>query len=227
MGLTWRSASSSPSSFSRVASRWSNLLCSIKNLQFAAWASAHFKDTLVSYRKRGVGVLRELKRRLTALTAHLCSFQPEQIRAATARRDLGFVAFLMVTCSWPDYTYPAGLILGLPAVGCAFNYGVFPGQPSRFISQEEVLDGWEQRNHYILSALKPSKDDSFALTQSLKDHEKGFCTPPMSYAELVRHTKGQPFRLIPRHVIAQASGKQRIIDDAARGGPISWCCAMP
>ena len=188
------------------------------DLRFAAWTSACLKASLVEHRKRAVGVLRELKRRLTSVTTHLRSFQPDQVRAATSKRDLGFVAFLMVACSWPDVTYPAGLILGLPAVGYAPNYGVFPGQPSNFISQVDVLTGCDQHNHYILSTLKPSKDDGFALAQSLKDHDKGFCTPPMKHAELLRYTKGKPFRLIPRHVITQASGKQRIIDDAARGG---------
>ena len=37
-------------------------------------------------------------------------------------------------------------------------------------------------------------------------------------AQLLRVTKGQPYRLIPRHGITQSSGKQRVIDDAARGG---------
>ena len=37
-------------------------------------------------------------------------------------------------------------------------------------------------------------------------------------AQLLRVTKGQPYRLIPRHVITQSSGKQRVIHDAARGG---------
>ena len=60
-----------------------------EDLRFAAWASAHLKDSLVAFRKGAVGVLRELKRRLTSVTEHLRSFQPAQIRAATARRDLG------------------------------------------------------------------------------------------------------------------------------------------
>ena len=40
----------------------------------------------------------------------------------------------------------------------------------------------------------------------------------MTMAQLLRVTKGQPYRLIPRHGITQSSGKQRVIDDAARGG---------
>jgi len=52
----------------------------------------------------------------------------------------------------------------------------------------------------------------------LVDADKGFGTYPMTWAELLRATKGQPFRLIPRCVIVQPSGKKRIIDDVAVGG---------
>ena len=41
-----------------------------------------------------------------------------------------------------------------------------------------------------------------------------FCTKPMMLTQFLRVTKGRPYRLIPR----QSSGKQRVIDDAARGG---------
>ena len=40
----------------------------------------------------------------------------------------------------------------------------------------------------------------------------------MNLCQLKRYAKGDPYRLIPRCVITQASGKQRLIDDAARGG---------
>ena len=40
----------------------------------------------------------------------------------------------------------------------------------------------------------------------------------MRHAQLLRATQGQPFRLIPRCVITQSSGKQRIIDNADVGG---------
>ena len=46
------------------------------------------------------------------------------------------------------------------------------------------------------------------MEQSLKDCEKGFCTPPLSSAELQRHTGGQPFRLFPRCVIVQSSARR-------------------
>ena len=46
----------------------------------------------------------------------------------------------------------------------------------------------------------------------------GFCTPPLTWRQLLRATQGKPIRLIPRCVIQQSSGKQRIIDNAHIGG---------
>ena len=48
------------------------------------------------------------------------------------------------------------------------------------------------------------------------DH--GFCSHPMRKAKFLAELKGRRFRLIPRCVITQANGKQRIIDDAAQEG---------
>ena len=89
---------------------------------------------------------------------------------------------------------------------------------SRWQKYYEVLDGWQGHNATILAKLRPGKDDTFAPTQSELDDSKHFCTQPMTMAQLLRVTKGQPYRLIPRHGITQSSGKQRVIDDAARGG---------
>ena len=97
------------------------------------------------------------------------------------------------------------------------GYRIFPEQPAEIISLDEVLEGWESHNATILANLKPGKDDAFALKQSEVDASKGFCTSLMTEAQL-RATKGKPHRLIPRHLITQSSGKQRVIDDAARGG---------
>ena len=50
-----------------------------------------------------------------------------------------------------------------------------------------------------------------SLSQSVADAEAGFCTPPLTWSQLLRETQGKPIRLIPRCVIQQSSGKQRII----------------
>ena len=189
-----------------------------EDLRFAASCLAHTKTLLKAFRIKAIGILRELKCRWQGVTLHLRGFQTGPIQKVTAMRDVGLVGLLTVLMSWPDVTYPYGLITGLPAVGYAPNYGVFPQQDAEFLSLPEVLDGWRPHNAAIIASLRPGKDDEFALAQSEKDASKGFCTAPLREPELLRLVKGSPYRLIPRHVITQASGKQRIIDDAARGG---------
>ena len=136
----------------------------------------------------------------------------------TAQRDIGLVGLLIILISWPDISYSHGLVAGLPAVGYDPNYGAFPVQPADHIPLSEVFEGWQEHNAMTLAKLRPGKDDTFALTQSETDASKDFCTQPMTMAQLLRVTKGKPYTLIPRHVITQSSGKQRVIDDAARGG---------
>ena len=47
----------------------------------------------------------------------------------------------------------------------------------------------------------------------------GDCAPPVWICcSSKRYAEGDPYRLIPRCVTTQASGKKRLIDDAARGG---------
>ena len=102
--------------------------------------------------------------------------------------------------------------------GTAPYYGVFPWQGSRPIGPDEIFQDVEARNSRIQASLRPGKDDTFLLAQSLKDAENGFCSKPLQYPELLRAVRGEQFRLIPRCAITQSSGKQRVIDNADAGG---------
>ena len=188
------------------------------DLHFAAWQCGRLRGSLRRYRQRAVGVLSELASRWSRVTAHLRSFQQPPIAAVTASRDVGLVALLMVLLQWPDATYPYGLITGLPAVGFAPCYGIFPELDVPRTTFEEVLGSWQEDNAQILRTLKAGRDDEFLLAQSLADASQGFCSAPMTRSQLLEVLKGASHRLIPRCVITQSSGKQRIIDDAAKGG---------
>ena len=188
------------------------------DLRFAAACRARWRGQMIDLRQQAAGALRELKQRWQGVTATLRERQPAAIRRVTAQRDVGFTALLIILSSWPDVSYPYGLVCGLPAVGYAPPYGIFPEQEARRIPFEEVVMGAEANNQRILATLRAGKDDVFLLSQSTLDAERGFCTYPMRRRELLQAVKGAPFRLIPRCVITQSSGKQRIIDNADQGG---------
>ena len=188
------------------------------DLHFAAFMTASLRGQLREARRVAIKVLRELHRRWGGVTSHLRQFQTPAIQRVTQTRDVGFTSLLIVLTSWPDVTYPHGLVTGLPAVGYAPCYGIFPELQVDPISFASVLGDWESHNSQILTRLRPGPDDDVALVQSSADADKGFCTHPMTRSEFLREIQGQPHRLIPRCVITQSSGKKRIIDDAAVGG---------
>ena len=191
------------------------------DLLFAAWATATWRGHLRNYRQCAIGALRELKSRWAGVSQELVKHQVAAIRQVTATRDIGLLSLLILICSWGDTSYPHGLIKGLPAVGFAPPYGIFPIQPAECLTQADVLEGWEFHNKAILTSLRPGKDDSFLLSQSIQDAEQGFCSFPMRRADFLKAIRNQPHRLIPRCVITQSSGKQRIIDNADTGGQSS------
>ena len=188
------------------------------DLKFAASFIRFSGGKLQQMREDAIGALRELHRRWKGVGAQLRKVQTDALKQTTQHRDLGFTALLVLLMNWPDVALPWGLTQGLPAVGFAPPYDVFPLQPAARLSFEDVMDGWESHNAMILSRLRPGPRDEFLLGQSLKDQDQGFCGPPLTWSELQSAIQGNPFRLIPRCVITQSSGKQRVIDDAFVGG---------
>ena len=89
------------------------------DLRFAASFSSLPGVDLRRLRERSMGILSEMKRRWSTITAHLRGKQTEAIRTATLQRDVGFTAILLLLANWGDVTLPAGLCMGLPAVGYA------------------------------------------------------------------------------------------------------------
>ena len=98
------------------------------DLRFAAACCARRRGQMIDLRRQAAGALRELKQRWQGVTATLRERQPATIRRVTAQRDVGFTALLIILSSWTDVSYPYGLICGLPAVGYAPPYGIFPEQ---------------------------------------------------------------------------------------------------
>ena len=135
------------------------------DLEYVAGAYVAPRQTRRAWRQRAVGALRELKRRWEGVTLHLHAFQEPAVHQVTKQRDIGFLALLMILTSWADTGFPYGLVQGLPAVGYAPLYGIFPQQPAERISMAEVLEGRQEHNQHILNQLKAGKDDAFLLQQ--------------------------------------------------------------
>lgn len=85
--------------------------------------------------------LKELKRQWSPVTDRLRSLQTLAIRRVTANRDLGLTSLLIMLLPWADTSYPYGLVRGMPAVSTAPPHGIFPPQPGRTITMDEVLEG--------------------------------------------------------------------------------------
>ncbi|CAE7812806.1 unnamed protein product [Symbiodinium sp. CCMP2592] len=163
------------------------------DLRFAADFTAANRTSLRSLRQNAIGAVRELKRRWAPVDVALRRFQAPSLHRVTAARDIGLVALLVVLFSWPDTALPFALVAGMPAVGFAPCYGVFPQLPTSRISFDEVMGDWRAHNARMISRIGPSKDDVFLLQQSTKDHEAGFCSPPLTKAALLRRLKGRPY----------------------------------
>eukprot|EP00435_Cladocopium_sp_Y103_P051985 s268_g16.t1 len=104
------------------------------DLQFVAWSMATMYGRLAQFGERAVGALKELKRRWHGVSVHLRRFQSPAIQQVTASREIGLAGLLMILLSWADVTYPYGLISGLPAIGYAPHYGLFPVQRAELLT---------------------------------------------------------------------------------------------
>ena len=89
------------------------------------------------------------------------------------------------------------------------------------ILQQDVLEGWLGHNHAILQTLRAGKDDEVLLEQSEADAAAGFCTPPLTQQQLQAVLQQRPYRLIPRCMRVQSSGKKRIIDNAETAAQVA------
>ena len=139
------------------------------DLLFAAEIHAKHRGSLRPMRQRGVGALKELKRRWESVAAQRRARQPQALRRATHQRDLRPTALLIILTSWGDVTYAHGLVKGLPAVGFAPPYGVFPTQDAEPISLEDVLGDWHTHNTETIQRLRPGRLDEVLLEQSMAD----------------------------------------------------------
>ena len=102
-----------------------------EDLQFVASVMAARRGDLRQLRRGAIGAVKELKQRWKRVNDQLRQFQAPSSDSAKGH---GLLGLLVILLAWPDVSYPHGLVVGLPAVGFAPHYGVFPQQDARRIT---------------------------------------------------------------------------------------------
>ena len=59
-------------------------------------------------------------------------------------------------------------------------------QPAEEIQLDALFQSVDSHNQHVRSQLRPGRDDTFMLAQSIKDAHAGFCTQPMTHSQLLR-----------------------------------------
>ena len=190
------------------------------DLEFASWVMVSHRDHLVAYRQAALEVFQGIADRLQAVTEVIRQQQVQALQLVNPKVHFALLALLVGTLQWPDTTFCHHLFAGFPAVGYLAPCGIWASQPVDYLSLSDAFEGSEDAAQHFLAELRhrvPVAEDLDVIYQSGRnDEENHWCTPEFGWDELVAHQR--PFRLIKRFVITQASGKKRVIDDAASGG---------
>ena len=186
------------------------------DLIFAASGYAAQGVGLREVRRRTGRWLQELSRRMWPIAYHLQAYQPPPVRSATRGRHIALIGLIMLITGWPDTTFVANLIYGFPAVGFSPHVPVYKAQPAHYIPDASIYQDALPEAARIIQSLRPGEHDTAIVQAGEEDQAKGFCGPPMTWAQLCQELP--QFRLIRRFCIQQPSGKLRVIDDAADGG---------
>ena len=188
------------------------------DLSFVAEMMVSARSTISGSRRKVVKAVAKLQYRWQSVTGFFRKQQSTTTRQVTRERDIGLIPLLALLIAWPDVQFSYNLISGFPAVGHCSWSGVFPGREVSSSEKHDIFEGALANNKKLLAKMRPGKDDDTILNRGMEDAEKGFASEPIKMEELEKSVGGSNFRLIRRFVITQATGKKRIIDDAADGG---------
>ena len=186
-----------------------------RDLHFAAYEMVAHYSQLVEHRAACVHQLKVLSDRLSPVSEALRAQQVPSVRAANPKVHLALIAMLVCLLQWPDTSFCHNLFTGFPAVGYIAPCGIWDTQPVDFISLQDVFQQGRSDGQQLMQHLRSSTDDDVIYEAGAKDEANGWCSAPFSPSQLNQYAG---YRLIKRFVITQASGKKRVIDDAAAGG---------
>ena len=185
------------------------------DLHYAATRMIH-RDQIGSFRQRATALLHELSERLQPISAYIRSQQPPTLAGVNPHIHFALLALLLAMSHWPDTSLMQHFFEGFPAIGTIPTYGIWQAKLTNYVDYGDIFKTAKADAEQLLRTLTISEDQRVILDAGDKDEAAGWCTAEMTLQQL--QAMGQPFRLLKRFVITQASGKKRVIDDAASGG---------
>ena len=90
----------------------------------------------------------------------------------------------MLITGWPDTTFVANLIYGFSAVGFSPHVPVYKAQPAHYIPDASIYQDALPEAARIIQSLRPGEHDTAIVQAGEEDQAKGFCGPPMTWAQL-------------------------------------------
>ena len=191
-----------------------------RDLQYASWRMVESYSTLTQLRGAALWCVRCLAERLQGITDHIRAQQAATLRMVNPQVHFALIALLIGILHWPDTNFCRHLFSGFPATGYVGPCGVWDTQPVSYASPTAVFQQSEDDAVALAAEIQQrpmNAEDLFVIHDSSAEDEKHhWCIPEFGWSAL--RATNRPFRLIKRFVITQASGKKRVIDDAAGGG---------
>lgn len=208
-----------------------------RDLSFVSFCMVEHHQQLKEYRAAALQVFQQVADRLQPVTDAIRQQQVAALRQVNLSVHFAFLALLVGLLQWPDTSFCHSLFVGFPAVGHLPPCGIWAAQPVSHVSLEAALAGGPEAAQPLFAELRqrvPTAEDLKVIHEAgTTDEEHHWCTHEFGWDELLAHQR--PFTLIKRFVITQASGKKRVIDDAASGGQrlfshdgskLQFCSAM-
>ncbi|OLP77008.1 hypothetical protein AK812_SmicGene42982 [Symbiodinium microadriaticum] len=152
-----------------------------------------------------------------ARTASTALAREDQVSHHSTRRPLALAVFT-VLLKWPDVNQPLRYLTGFEVVGDVEHSGVFRGTHNPATLESEEFMG-DSANDFIDGILhsRPSKDAKVIWDLTLEEQTKGWCTGPFTRQAMDKQFGSGRWRPVPRFLVTQPCGKQRLIDDAKKG----------
>ena len=139
------------------------------------------------------------------------------MQGLTSRSPLALAVFA-VLLDWPDASQPLRYLTGFPAVGHIELTGIFRDIPDTQEVEEHDFLG-QASIDFVDSLLTraPSPDATVIWSLTVEESAKGWCPGPFSRAQMDLTFQREGWRPVPRFLVTQPCGKQRLIDDAKKG----------